>query len=437
MARNSSPAPFELFSSSVDKVKLWLKEAISPEETRSETEEGPNKMDMFWPLRNNGIVRSLGNKEHSECTTRSSSPPMSCSSARINSRGGFLRTLSLPRHFTSTPSLVKRISSYKQTLGKRQQLNEFYQRRSCSPSSSPRYSRIEQKSDKEVPYQGRIVQGRSSLNVPTGASLRLRISTTNDETIINDASYYQSHTPSVIDETSKTQSLNNTGNLQKQSDSKEDGTKTQTVGTNTSPFWYRKDSGFEDGPGTLEINKNAPENPGYEHLFRELAEELSAADPYRVIRRLTLSQIHNRSFRKHVSMNAISNLLTGINADMNHPKIKLSIQYFMSTKELRVCFSEAKMLDTLSPSDMSAIAYIKIYLKPVKRAQKRSKSIQLAPTICMNDQIYFTKVEPDDLSECNLVFKIFKKRRYVVSIYFWTKPHLCQPRTYLCKHSIG
>ena len=432
MARNSSPTPFESFSSSVDKVKSWLKEAISPEETRSETEEGPSKMDMFGPLRNNGMFRSLRNKKHSECTTRSSSPPMSCSSARSNS-GGFLRTLSLPRHFTSTPSLVNRISSYKQTLGKRQQLNEFYQRRSCSPS------RIEQKSDKEVPYQGRIVQGSSSLNVHTGTLLRLRISTTNDgtiindETLINDASYYQSHTPSAIDETTKTQSLNNTGNLQKQIDSKADATKTQTVGTNTSPFWYRKDSGFEDGPGTLEINKDAPENPGYDYLFRELAEELTAADPYRVIRRLTLSQIHSRSFRKRMSINAISNLLTGINADMNHPKIKLSIQYFMSTKELRVCFSEAKMLDTLSPSDMSAIAYIKICLQPGKRAQKRSNSIQLAPTICMNDQIYFTKVEPDYLSECNLVFKIFKKRRYVVSIYFLGQA----PLMLICKHYIG
>ena len=417
MARNSSPAPFESFSSSVDKVKLWLKEAISPEETKSETEEGPSKVDMFWPLRNNGMFRSLRNKEHSECTTRSSSPPMSCSSARSNSRGGFLRTLSLPRHFTSTPSLVKRISSYKQTLGKRQQLNEFYLRRSCSPCTSPRHSRIEQKSDKEVPYEGRIVQDKSSLNVPTSPSLRLSVSTTNNETNINSASYSQ--TTSAIDETTKTQLLNNTGNLRKQSESKAIGTTSQSVGTNTSPIWYRQDSGFEDGPGTLEINKDAPENPAYDHLFRELTEELSAADPYRVIRRLSRSQIHNGCFRKHMSMNAISNLLTSINADMNHPKIKLSIQYFMSTKELRVCFSEAKMLDRLSLSDIDAFAYIKISLKPGKRAQKRSNLIHLAPTICMNDHIYFTKVEEDDLNECNLVFKFFKKRRYVPSIYFY------------------
>ena len=263
------------------------------------------------------------------------------------------------------------------------------------------------------------MQDKSSLNVPTSPSLRVRVSTTNNETKINSASYYQSHTPSAIDEATKTQSLNNTGNIRKQSDSKAIGTKSQSVGTNTSPIWYRQDSGFEDGPGTIEINKDVPENPAYGHLFRELTEELSAADPYRVIRRLSRSQIHNGCFRKHMSMNAISNLLTSINADMNHPKIKLSIQYFMSTKELRVCFSEAKMLDTLSPSDMNAFAYIKICLKPGKRARKRSNLIQLAPTICMNDQIYFTKVEEDDLNECNLVFKFFRKRRYVPSIYFY------------------
>ena len=420
MAANPSPTPFESFSSSVDKVKSWLKEAISTEEPKSEAEDGPSTVEMFWPSRVNTLFRSLGNKQHSERTTGSTSPAISCSSARRSPRAGFLNSvLSLSKHSASTPSLVKRISTYRRTVEKRQQLADYYERRSRSQRSLPSHSGIEEMQDEEVPYQSKTVIDTSRLQVPTSTSSRQRKSTANDENTTDGARYSQSL--SATEELMKTQSLNRvyySGYSRQLSEpTAEEKEKIQTVDTTTNTKWYRQDSGFEDEREALDIIQEILVNPGYDHLYREQTEEISAADPYRVICRLTRSQIPEGSFRKQLSMNEITNLVTGINSDtdtcMNYPKIRLSIQYFMSTKELRVCFSEAKMLDTLSPSDRNSLVYMKTYLKPGKNAQKRTRLIQLSPSISMNDKIYFKKIKADDLSKCSLVVKVFKKRRYV------------------------
>ena len=418
MAANPSPTPFESFSSSVDKVKSWLRESISSEEPKSEAEDGPSTVEMFWPSRVSTLFRSLGNKQHSESTTGSTSPAKSCSSARRSPRAGFLNSvLSLSKHSASTPSLVKKISTYRRTLEKRQQLAEFYERRSRSQRSLPRYSGIEEMQDEEVPYQSKTATDTSRLLVPTSTSSRQRKSTANDENTTDGASYSQRL--SATGELMKTQSLNRvyySGYSRQLSEpTAEEKEKIQTVDTNTSTKWYRQDSGFEDEREPLDIIQEILVNPGYDQLYREQTEEISAADPYRAIRRLTRSQKHEGSFRKQMSMNEITNIMTSIDSDtcMNYPTIRLSIQYFMSTKELRVCFSEAKMLDTLSPSDRNSLVYMKTCLKPGNRAQKRTSLIQLSPSISMNDKIYFKKIEADGLSKCSLVVKVFKKRRYV------------------------
>ena len=413
MAANPSTTPFESFSSSLDKVKSWLKEAISTEEPISEAEEGPSTVEMFWPSTVNSLFRSLRNKHHSECTTGSASPAISCPSARSSPRAGFLN--SVLSHSASTPSLVKKIATYRRTLEKRQQLAEFYERRSRSQRSLPRHSGIEEMPDKEVPSRSKTVIDSSRLQVPTSTSSRQRKSTANDENTTDGASYSQSL--SATEELMKTQSLNRVyypGYSRQQSEpTAEEKWKIPTVDTTTSPKWYKQDKGFEDVREALDIIQDVPVNPGYDQLYREQTEEISAADPYRVIRRLTRSQIHEGSFRKQMSMNQITHPVTGIKSDMNYPTIRLSIQYFMSTKELRVCFSEAKMLDTLSPSDRNSLVYMKTYLKPGNRAQKRTRLIQLSPNSSINDTIYFTKTEADALSEYSLVVKVFKKRRYV------------------------
>ena len=418
MASNSSSTPFESFSSSLDKVTSWLKEAISTEEPKSESEDGPSTVEMFWPSRVNRMFRSLRNKQHSECTTGSTSPAISCSSTRSSTKARFIRSpLPLSSRSTSTPSLIQRYSSYRRTLEKRRRLAEFYQHR--SPCSSPRHPGIEQEPNKEeqqldkeeVSNESGTVIDISRLNIATSTSSRQRGNK------IDGTSYSQRQNASVTDRTTRKQSLYKmdfTGYSRQQSEPTADKEKNiQTASANTSPIWYRQDSGFEDDRETLDISQAVLENPTYDHLYREQTREISAADPYRVIRRLTLNQTHGRNFKKHMSMNAITHLLTGNNAGMDYPKIRLSIQYFMSTKELRVCFSEAKMLDTLSPSDRNSLVYMKSYLKPGNRAQKRTSLIQLSPSISMNDKIYFKKIEADDLSECSLVVKVFKKRRYV------------------------
>ena len=415
MAANPSPTPFESFSSSVDKVKSWLKEAISTEEPKSEAEDGPSTVEMFWPSRVNTLFRSMRNKQHIESTTGNTSPAISCSSARRSPRAGFLN--SVLSHSASTPSLVKKISTYRRTIEKRQQLAEFYERRSRSQRSLPRHSGIEEMQDEEVPYQSKTVIDTSRLQVPTSTSSRQRKSTANDENTTDGATYSQRL--SATEEFMKTQSLNkvyHSGYSRQLSEpTAEEKEKIQTVVTNTSTKWYRQDSGFEDEREALDIIQEILVNPGYDQLYREQTEEISAADPYRAIRRLTRSQIHEESFRKQLSMNEITNLVTGINSDtcMNYPTIKLSIQYFMSTKELRVCFSKAKMLDTLSPSYRNSLVYMKTYLKPGNRAQKRTSLIQLSPSISLNDKIYFKRINADDLSKCSLVVTVFKKRRYV------------------------
>ena len=418
MAAHPSPTPFESFSSSVDKVKSWLKEAISTEEPKSEAEDGPSTVEMFWPSRVNTLFRSLRNKQHSESTTGNTSPAISCSSARRSPRAGFLNSeLSLSKHSASTPSSVKKISTYRRTVEKRQQLAEFYERGSRSQRSLPRHSGIEEIPGEEVPYQNKTVIDTSRLQVPTSTSSRQRKSTAYDENTTDGASYSQRL--SATEEFMKTQSLNRVYysgySSQLSEPTAEEKEKIQTVVTNTSTKWYRQDSGFEDEREALDIIQEILVNPGYDQLYREQTEEISAADPYRAIRRLTRSQIHEGSFRKQLSMNEITNLVTGINSDtlLNYPTIRLSIQYFMSTKELRVCFSEAKMLDTLSPSDRNSLVYMKTYLKPGNRAQKRTSWIQLSPSISMNDKIYFKRINADDFSKCSLVVKVFKKRRYV------------------------
>ena len=419
MASNSSSTPFESFSSSLDKVTSWLKEAISTEEPKSESEDGPSTVEMFWPSRVNRMFRSLRNKQHSECTTGSTSPAISCSSTRSSTKARFIRSpLPLSSRSTSTPSLIQRYSSYRRTLEKRRRLAEFYQRRD-SPCSSPRHPGIEQEPNIEEQQLDKDEVSNESETVIDISRLNIAISTSScqRENKIDGASYSQRQNASATDKTTRAQSfykMDFTGYSRQQSEPTADKEKNiKTVGANTSPIWYRQDSGFEDERETLDVSEAVLENPTYDYLYREQTKEISAADPYRVIRRLTLNQAHGRNFKKHMSMNAITHLLTGINADMNYPKISLSIQYFMSTKELRVCFSEAKMLDTLSPSDRNSLVYMKTYVKPGKNAQKRTSLIQLSPSISMNDKIYFKKIEADDLSECSLVVKVFKKRRYV------------------------
>ena len=421
MAANPSPTLFESFSSSLDKVTSWLKEAISTEEPKSEADEGPSTVEMFWPSRVNSMFRSFRNRQHSECTTGSTPPAIRCFSARSSPRVGFLNSVLF--HSASTPSLVKKISTYRRTAEKRQQLAEYYERRSHSGCSSPRRSGIEEMPDEEVPYQNKTAIDTSRLQVPTSTSPRQRKSTAGENTT-DGASYSQRL--SATEELMKTQSLNkvyHSGYSRQRSEpTAEYKKKIPTDDTTTSTKRYRQDSGFEDEREALGV----PVSPGYDQLYREQTEEISAADPYRVIRRLTRSQIHEGSFRKQMSMNQISHHVTGIKSDMNYPSVRLSIQYFMSTKELRVCFSEAKMLDTLSPSDRNSLVYMKTYLKPGNRAQKRTSWIQLSPSSSMNDTIYFTKIEADDLSECSLVVKVFKKRRYVpiVSTHF----NIIEPR---------
>ena len=421
MAAKPSSTPFESFSSSLDKVTSWLKEAFSTEEPKLEAEEGPSTVEMFWPSRVNSMFRSLRNRQYSECTTGSPPPAIRCFSARSSPRVGFLN--SVLSHSASTPSLVKKISTYRRTAEKRQQLAEYYERRSHSGCSSPRHSGIEEMQDEEVPYQSKTVIDTSRLQVPTSTSPRQRKSTANDENTTDGASYSQRL--SATEELMKTQSLNKVYysgySRQLNEPTAEDKKKIPAVDTTTSTKWYRQDSRFDDEREALDV----PVSPGYDQLYREQTDEILASDPYRVIGRLTRSQIHEGSFRKLMSMNQITHHVTGIKSDINYPSIRLSIQYFRTTKELRVCFSETKMIDTLSLSDRNSLVYMKTYLKPGNRAQKRTSWIQLSPNSSMNDAIYFNNVEADALSECSLVVKVFKKRRYVPIGYFNSYFNIC------------
>ena len=420
MAANLSSTPFESFSSSLDKVTSLLREAISTEELNLEAEESPSTVEIFRPSRVNIMFRSLRTRQYSECTTGSTSPAMRCFSARSSPRVGFLN--SVLSHSASTPSLVKKNSTYRRAAEKRQQLAEYYERRSRCRCSSPRHSGIDEMQDEEIPYQSKTVIDTLRSQVPTSTSPRQRKSTAG-ENITDGASYSQRL--SAAEELMKTQSLNKvyySGYSRQLSEpTAEDKTKIPTVDTTTSTKWYRQDSRFEDEREALDV----PVSSGYDQLYREQTDEISASDPYRVIGRLTRSQIHEGSFRKLMSMNQITYPVTGIKSDINYPSIRLYIQYFMTTKELRVCFSEAKMLDTLSSSDRNSLVYMKTYLKPGNRAQKRTSWIQRSPNSSMNDAIYFDKVEADALSECSLVVKVFKKRRYVPIGYFNSYFNIC------------
>ena len=186
------------------------------------------------------------------------------------------------------------------------------------------------------------------------------------------------------------------------------------------------DSGTEEEPGDVEPIHDIPDSLMYFDYGDKL--KRSATDSFRVIRRRSRKR-YEPAVRRNMSANEIALLLNSRKTDeysnrkvlKNQPIIMISIQYFTSTEELRVCFKEIKHLDTIASLNKDSLLYLKVCLVPRKMQKKRGKTIQAYSGGGFKDVFYFQGV---DFQECQLRVGLFEKERYIaffiytVSVYF-------------------
>ena len=169
--------------------------------------------------------------------------------------------------------------------------------------------------------------------------------------------------------------------------------------------------GFFDLPTIDESDEDVRTSNFHEIEFIE--NKALRRDKYRVTPRPYRKTTHYET--KTINEKGISTRVTRIQLPgKSIPRMKLSIQHFGQSKQMRVILNDTANCESLFGN--SKKVYAKLCLLPGKRQQKKTKIMSRRIVDHFHDDFYFHIADEEDLESKQLRIKILEKKRYVV---FW------------------
>ena len=155
------------------------------------------------------------------------------------------------------------------------------------------------------------------------------------------------------------------------------------------------------------------------------SEQNEKRDSYRIIRRPSQKQVKQKhSVKKNLSVGDIL-LLNRVEQDRkmqeidgnDEPKLKLSVQTFASSRQLRLIVMEMANLDRLDIQESNKDKNLHVCLKIGKTKQKIQRELKSLEAGIMWEVFHFFDVDIDDMSDAELRIRVRSKHRYAFSIF--------------------
>ena len=150
------------------------------------------------------------------------------------------------------------------------------------------------------------------------------------------------------------------------------------------------------------------------------SEQNEKRDSYRIIRRPSQKQVKQKhSVKKNLSVGDIL-LLNRVEQDRkmqeidgnDEPKLKLSVQTFASSRQLRLIVMEMANLDKLDIQEIIKDKHLQVCLKIGKTKQKIQRELKSMEAGIMWEVFHFFDVDIDDMSDAELRIRVRSKHRY-------------------------
>ena len=145
-------------------------------------------------------------------------------------------------------------------------------------------------------------------------------------------------------------------------------------------------------------------------LNTERSETQSRRDPYRIIRRPSQKCTKNSLLLKQVEQERQANE----SCNNKDPKLKLSIQTFTSSKQIRVIVTEIAEIDELRSNNSKSEHSIQLRLTVGKMHHKICRKVTSSDFGDLREVFYFFDIDFDKLQNAELRIRLYDKQRYAV-----------------------
>ena len=373
-------------TNSIERFKNWILEAVEGESQRltksaSATPETPFKFSS------NPFCLSMENKEQKADTD---------TGIRHNLLNAFSSS-NLLNNLAKSPLLNKRLKTFITRSETRSRLYDYYRRSDENVYSVPLTAQARSPASSQ-PSDFDLRQNTNSKNASDSNSLdQHKLNTARNDS--NRCVYIHAQNTQLSPE------------IKQKYDRQDSGIAGSYTGGESIPSLETGDNG---ATGVLEEVLDYSENVSH-YIERVERDRQSVRDPFRVVRRPFRKRPRNIVSR-NLSFNDHKQCTAGYRSNRTIPKLKIFIQYFQSSRQIRVMLTDLKNLDQLCQTDRDIKLHAKVCLMPKKRKQKSTTKREACHNFTFNDVFYFHNV--DNLQATELRIYLYKNKGYVFLIIF-------------------